>query len=333
MTVKIIKEKPIIQMKNFLMFLVLCLLNPCVFAGAITGTFRVAGDPGKFYPVIFADGGWNDNSPTELILARSNVHTDKDWLGSLISKFTFHTSAGGHKANFINAEIAQSYTVFVAGWKDITTNNNEKRIIIWVKGGDITYCYNSNYQVDPIVYDGVSNSLIYTESDAYNPAGVIHTFKVSVDPYVNSQGISNNGSVYYAGNEPSYFKGSLGIGTLDTKGYKFAVAGDMIVESIRVKLQNTWPDYVFSEEYKLPSLSDTHKFILKNGHLPDIPSAAVVKAEGFDLADMNIKLLKKIEELTLHLIEQDVNFKTRIEAQEAKIRLLTERLSSVEYHK
>lgn len=304
-----------------------------VHAGTVTGSFKVAGDPEKFYPVIFTDGGWNDNSPTELLLSRSNVHMDKAWLGSLISKFTFHTSAGGHKANFINAEIAQSNTVFIGGWRDVTANNDYKRIIIWIKGGGITYYYNSNYPIDPIIYDGVVNSLIYNESDAYSPAGVNHTFKLSVDAYVNSYGISNSNTAYYVGNETNYFKGNLGVGTLDTKGYKFAVAGDMIAESIRVKLQNSWPDYVFSEKYKLPSLSDTHKFILKNGHLPEIPSAAQVSAEGFDLAEMNIKLLKKIEELTLHLIEQDSSFKAKIESQENNIKLLTKRLEAMEKRK
>lgn len=304
-----------------------------VHAGTVTGSFKVAGDSEKFYPVIFIDGGWNDNSPTELLLARSDVHKDKPWLGSLMSKFNFHTSSGGHKANFINAEITQSYTLFIGGWKDVTANNSHKRIIIWLKGGGITYYYNSNYPVDPLVYDGISNSLTYTESDAYNPAGINHTFKLSVDNYVNLYGVSSSNTAFYASNTTNYFKGNVGVGTLDTKGYKFAVAGDMIAESIRVKLQNSWPDYVFSEKYKLPSLSDTHKFILKNGHLPDIPSAAQVSAEGFDLAEMNIKLLKKIEELTLHLIEQDSSFKAKIESQENNIKLLTKRLEAMEKRK
>jgi len=97
---------------------------------------------------------------------------------------------------------------------------------------------------------------------------------------------------------------NVGIGTTDTKGYKLAVAGNMIAESVKVSLQANWPDYVFAKEYPLPTLQETEKHIKEKGHLPGIPSAAEAKANGIDLGVMNAKLLQKIEELTLHLIEQ-----------------------------
>jgi hypothetical protein len=62
------------------------------------------------------------------------------------------------------------------------------------------------------------------------------------------------------------------------------------------------PDYVFEEGYELPSLSSVESYIQKNGHLPEIPSAVVMEQEGIDLATMNMRLLKKIEEMTLHMI-------------------------------
>lgn len=98
--------------------------------------------------------------------------------------------------------------------------------------------------------------------------------------------------------------GKVGIGTNDTKGYKLAVAGNVIAESIKVQLSSAWPDYVFAKSYQLPALSETEKFIKENGHLPGIPSASEVKAGGINLGEMNALLLKKIEELTLHLIRQ-----------------------------
>ncbi|PTS94695.1 hypothetical protein DBR11_22735, partial [Pedobacter sp. HMWF019] len=94
--------------------------------------------------------------------------------------------------------------------------------------------------------------------------------------------------------------GSLAIGTADPKGYKLAVAGNMIAESIKVQLQTAWPDYVFKDDYKLISLQETEKHIKEKGHLPGIPSAVEVKSEGIDLGEMNGRLLKKIEEMTLH---------------------------------
>ncbi|MNY50657.1 hypothetical protein D3C86_1861760 [compost metagenome] len=97
--------------------------------------------------------------------------------------------------------------------------------------------------------------------------------------------------------------GTLGLGTTDTKGYKLAVAGNMIAEQVTVKLKGNWPDYVFAPTFNLPSLQETEQHIKEKGHLPGIPSAEEVKNNGVDLGEMNAKLLQKIEELTLHLIE------------------------------
>lgn len=96
--------------------------------------------------------------------------------------------------------------------------------------------------------------------------------------------------------------GNVGIGTNDTKGYKLAVNGKMRTHEIKVEVAN-WPDFVFAKDYKVPTLLETEKHIKQNGHLPGIPSATEVKANGIDLGEMNAKLLQKIEELTLHLIE------------------------------
>lgn len=97
--------------------------------------------------------------------------------------------------------------------------------------------------------------------------------------------------------------GNVGIGTTDTKGYKLAIAGKTITEEVVVKLQGNWPDYVFEPDYKNPSLADLEQYIQSNGHLPDVPTADDVKANGMPVGEMNAVLLKKVEELTLHLIE------------------------------
>jgi len=99
--------------------------------------------------------------------------------------------------------------------------------------------------------------------------------------------------------------GNIGIGTADPKGYKLAVAGNMIAESVKVKLKAAWPDFVFAKSYALPTLKETESHIKEKGHLPGIPSAAEVEANGIDLGNMDAKLLQKIEELTLHLIRQE----------------------------
>ena len=62
-------------------------------------------------------------------------------------------------------------------------------------------------------------------------------------------------------------------------------------------------DYVFKPEYKLMPLSELEAFIQKNGHLPNLPTEAEVMENGVNLAEMNVKLLEKVEELTLYVIE------------------------------
>ena len=68
---------------------------------------------------------------------------------------------------------------------------------------------------------------------------------------------------------------------------------------------DVWPDYVFKKDYTLMPLKEVNRFIQLNGHLPNIPSSETVLEEGINLAEMNRLLLEKIEELTLHLIEQE----------------------------
>ena len=79
------------------------------------------------------------------------------------------------------------------------------------------------------------------------------------------------------------------------------------VTSSRVRVSATpgnWPDYVFKKEYTLRPLSEVEAFINANGHLPNIPKAEVVEKEGQDVGEIQTKLLEKVEELTLYLIEQ-----------------------------
>jgi hypothetical protein len=97
--------------------------------------------------------------------------------------------------------------------------------------------------------------------------------------------------------------GNVGIGTV-TPTEKLSVNGKIRAQEIKVETAG-WPDYVFAKDYKLPSLQETEQHIKDKGHLPGIPSAEEVKANGIDLGEMNAKLLKKIEELTLHLIEKE----------------------------
>ncbi len=102
--------------------------------------------------------------------------------------------------------------------------------------------------------------------------------------------------------------------------YKLMVKGKMLVEEVKVRLAANWPDYVFAPDYKLAPLEEVESFIQENRHLPQVPSAATVEKEGFELAAMNALLLKKVEELTLYLIEQN----KKMEALEKRLERIEE---------
>lgn len=87
------------------------------------------------------------------------------------------------------------------------------------------------------------------------------------------------------------------------KGYKLAVKGKMVAEEVVIKKYDNWPDYVFQPDYNLRSLSEIESHILSHGHLPEVPNAQTVEEEGIQLGEMNAILLKKIEELTLYIID------------------------------
>ncbi|MBT2564398.1 hypothetical protein J7E50_06830 [Pedobacter sp. ISL-68] len=97
--------------------------------------------------------------------------------------------------------------------------------------------------------------------------------------------------------------GNVGIG-ITNPSERLTVNGKIKANEIRVD-GNGQPDYVFEEGYKISSLRETEQYIKLNKHLPEIPSAADAAKNGIALGEMNKLLLKKIEELTLHLIEKD----------------------------
>lgn len=85
--------------------------------------------------------------------------------------------------------------------------------------------------------------------------------------------------------------------------FKLNVNGKITCEELRVQKSEEWPDYVFDSGYSLIPLDSLEKFIKEHKHLPSIPNAEQVNVNGINVSEMNTLLLKKIEELTLYIIE------------------------------
>jgi hypothetical protein len=104
-------------------------------------------------------------------------------------------------------------------------------------------------------------------------------------------------------------------------GYRLLVKGGMITEKIKVATATTgdWSDYVFDDDYKKMSLESVEAYVKENKHLPNVPSTEEMMKNGNDLGKTDAKLLEKIEELTLYMIEMNKEIKA-LKMENAKLR-------------
>ncbi|MDC8002561.1 hypothetical protein POV27_00730 [Aureisphaera galaxeae] len=109
------------------------------------------------------------------------------------------------------------------------------------------------------------------------------------------------------------------VGGANTSAYSLYVKGGILTEELRVR--TGWADYVFESDYSLMPLNELEAYISTNGHLPNVPSATQVEAQGIELGDMARIQQEKIEELTLYIIE----LQKQVDALNQKVRDLSEK--------
>lgn len=290
-----------------------------------------------------ASGFANTSGSNNSFLGRSSGRYNTEGSHNTFSGFSsgFRNAIGnyntfsGSYAGYENTEGSSNTAVgYRAGFGNVTGNNN---IFLGRSSGYFNTIGNYNtFSGSYAGYhntEGESNTAIGYRAGFENETGIQNTFLGRSSGY-NSKGRGNVFIGYNTGfNELGdnkliidnsstdtpliygdfsankvVFNGDIGISTTDTFDYKLAVAGTtgIIAEKVTVKLKGQWPDYVFNKEYELPTLKEVEKHINKKGHLQNIPSTKDMKeSDGIDLGGMNIKLLEKIEELTLYTIQQE----------------------------
>lgn len=150
--------------------------------------------------------------------------------------------------------------------------------------------------------DGLFSRLAFVNaSGGYGAISVKKTGALSGDMYLQ---VRRDAGFYIT---PILIKsdGKVGINT-STPDESLTVRGKIHTAEVKVDTDSdVYPDYVFEENYQLRSLNDLAGFIKQNKHLPEIPTAKDAKENGIFLKEMNLLLLKKIEELTLYQIESN----------------------------
>lgn len=120
----------------------------------------------------------------------------------------------------------------------------------------------------------------------------------------NTISVGSNNLMNFAATSYSFTTGKVGIGCVNNMNdFALAVQGGVVSTKVSVLDIDSWPDFVFGNNYKLMNLYELEQYINANQHLPEMPSAEEVSASGIDLGEMNALLLQKVEELTLHIIE------------------------------
>ncbi|MBX9850401.1 MAG: hypothetical protein K2X86_01430 [Cytophagaceae bacterium] len=119
--------------------------------------------------------------------------------------------------------------------------------------------------------------------------------------------LNNDGKVFIGHTDP-----------VKAGGYLLSVAGKVLCEELKVKLYTSWPDFVFAKNYELMPLDSVETFIEENNHLPNVPAAAEVNQNGINTGEMFSIQMRKIEELTLYMIE--------LKKENEKLNQMTEKL-------
>lgn len=123
---------------------------------------------------------------------------------------------------------------------------------------------------------------------------------------VNGRGLVNflpdRCTVFYKDGNDS---GTINISAANRARYALFVEGGILSEDFAIGPKSSWADFVFEKDYQLTPLSEIETYISENKRLPEMPSAGEVQQDGYCLHEMNVKLLQKVEELTLYVIEQN----------------------------
>lgn len=162
---------------------------------------------------------------------------------------------------------------------------------------------NSNCGLELITSNSRRGAFSFNGTNTFltSSAGALYIYRNSSNPFV------------------AFSDGNFSIGDdVKATGYRLSVNGKTIATEFTALPIASWPDYVFEKNYQLRPLGEVRKFIEDNSHLPGIPSAAQIEKEGIQLGDMSKRLMEKVEELTLYILQLQDQIDALKKVQDAK---------------
>jgi hypothetical protein len=271
---------------------------------------------------------WGDGSNTFLtIRSGGNVGigttSPSVWFGSKtlefsdyrpVFKLTSTSPSGLSTVVFTNSGVDSNshYGEFHLNYLFNQTNSDKSNLTFGAYPGGATFAIRADGNVamqDNKLFGlrGLANNDTGIQFDASSETVRMSHTKDNYERYVSLGGYS--AGTWFPQLTVNTKTGNVGIGTTTPGSFKLAVEGKIGAREVQVTLQNPWPDYVFEPTYNLKPLAEIETYIKENKHLPEVPSAAAMEKNGVLLGEMNMLLLKKIEELTLFLIEQNKEIK------------------------
>lgn len=260
-------------------------------------------EPGIITAIRFYKGSGTTGTHTGLLYTSS---------GTLLSSATFSETASGWQEVSLPAPISISQGVtyiaachsssgdyaYTSAYFTTTAGSGPiKGIENGLDGGNGVYSYSASPTMPALSFNS-SNYFVDAVFTPVNSATVLDG-TLNFLPKLTSSSVLVNSLVYDNGT-------GVGVATTNVGDTAYRLFVERGIRTRKIKVdQASWPDYVFDSSYQLLPLQELRKFIIKNGHLPDMPPASEVEGQGLNLGDNQAALLRKIEELTLYLLQLD----------------------------